>query len=176
MAERLRAFLERPLDPRTGRAVLILAAAVSLGFAGVVALGAGRHGRSAPLSGVGETKASPLVMLPRAALAEVRQQRPVAAPRAQRRQDPQDVRGSLAAGRSERELRTHSALQHVPYRHGAIAIVLVGARDGWALLRVSAPTVGFAKRGWRAFLSRFHDDGRAYLVRFHADRRVRGHG
>ena len=52
---------------------------------------------------------------------------PEAPRRAELRQDPQDVRGSAAARRAARALRSHRALQHVPYRGGEVRIALVGA-------------------------------------------------
>jgi hypothetical protein len=71
-------------------------------------------------------------------------------------------------------LRSHQALQHVPYRRGELAITLVGARGHRALLRVSAPTLSSARHGWRAFLRRYHDRGEAYIARFVARSERRG--
>ena len=98
-----------------------------------------------------------------------------AAPRIsrRRRQDPQDEKGSAAARRAAKALRSHRALQHVPYQHGRFTVRLVGAHGIRAELAVSAPTIPVARRGWRAFLRRYRDSGRAYLVRFEANG---GHG
>jgi hypothetical protein len=84
------------------------------------------------------------------------------------RQDPQDEAASTAALRSRRELRTHAALQHVPYRRGSFSVELIGARNGRAVLAVRAPRIALARRGWRRFLRRFGDNGRAYLASFEA--------
>ena len=89
-------------------------------------------------------------------------------------QDPQDRRGSALARRSGRELASHRALQHVPYRREAVSIALVGARGTRAVLRVSAPTLTAARRSWRSFLRRYRDSGRAYLPRFDVRRGIGG--
>jgi hypothetical protein len=168
VAERLRKLLERPLDPRAGRAVIVLAAAI---FAGLALLGmlAGtapdRPGRSSgtrpapkPVGRPVEPKEAPRP-LPARPPAPLRHA-------GHPRQDPQDRRGSAAARRAERELSAHRALQHVPYHRGGLAITLVGARGERAVLRVSAPTLATARQGWRRFLRRYHDDDSAYLPRF----------
>jgi len=54
-----------------------------------------------------------------------------------------------------------------------LTVRLVGARGTRAVLAVGAPTISAARRGWRLFLRRYHDDGRAYLTRFEA---TGGHG
>jgi hypothetical protein len=162
MADRLRAFLDRPLDPSAARAILVLASAIMLGLAALFVLAGSEPDR--PTS----QKAQPAVASPSAPVAPVEEvedeaveHRPSARP-----QDPQDVEGSTAARRAARALRSHRALQRVPYRHGELAIVLVGARGNRAVLRVSAPNLSSARRGWRAFLRRFHDRGKAYIARF----------
>ncbi|MBK5218934.1 MAG: hypothetical protein JJE35_03995, partial [Thermoleophilia bacterium] len=83
-----------------------------------------------------------------------------------RRQDPQDLPGSEAATRLAEALRERRALQHVPYRRGELAIELVGARRGKAVLRVSAPDRAAARRGWGEFLRRYRDAGASYLPIF----------
>jgi hypothetical protein len=174
--DRFAAFLDRPLDPRAGRAMLALAAAILLGFAALFVLGAGESPRrtvpreraAAPTAGRSVPAPRP-VEGARSHVAEPARHVP--------RQDPQDERGSAAARRAASALRTHRALQHVPYRQGRLGVQLVGARGSRALLRVSAPTVAAARRGWRAFLRRYDDAGRSYIPLFDARRRgARGRG
>jgi hypothetical protein len=81
-------------------------------------------------------------------------------------QDPQDRPGSPAARRAHRELASHRALQHVPYRRGRVSIALVGARAGKAVLLVRGSSLATDRRAWRAFLRRCEDTGRSYLPRF----------
>ena len=90
-----------------------------------------------------------------------------------RRQDPQDEEGSAAARRAARALRSHRALQHVPYRDGELAIALVGARGDRAVLAVSAPTIGPRAAAGGRSCGAIRDTGRAYLARFEA---TGGHG
>jgi hypothetical protein len=167
--DRLRVLLDRPLDPAVGRAVLALSAAVFVGFAALVVLaGAERSEKAAPaqarLAQTPNADATPPARPPA--------QRPAAAKA--RRQDPQDRKGTSAARHASRELRDHAALQHVPYRDDGLAIALVGARHGKAILSVKAATRHAAVRGWRAFLRRFHDPGRSYRPHFKASRGLRG--
>lgn len=172
MPDRLRALLDRPLDPAVARAVVALAAAIFAGFALVVLLG-----------GLdGERAKDPTILAPlRPAAKSRRVATPFAPPESRhpaqgRRgsQDPQDRPGSRAARRAVRELRAHRALQHVPFRRGRLRIDLVGARGSRAVLAVSAPTRAEARDGYRRFLRRYRDDGRAYAARFRA--RGRGDG
>ena len=95
-------------------------------------------------------------------------------PSSRRQQDPQDERGSAASPRAARALQSHRALQHVPYRDGGLTVALVGARGSQAVLRVSAPTVAAARRGWHRFLRRYRDSGRAYVPIFKAVARHSG--
>jgi hypothetical protein len=160
MADRLRALLDHPLDPSAARAILVLASAILVGFTAIFVLAASQpERRTSPERGSAEASPSP----PASATA-------VEAPKsphpAELRQDPQDVRGSAAARRAARALRSHRALQHLPYRRGNLAIILVGAQGRRAELRVSAPTRAAGRRGWRAFLRRFRDRGEAYIARF----------
>jgi hypothetical protein len=161
MADRLRAFLDRPLDPSAARAIVAFASAILLGLAALFVLAGSEAER--PISQAGRPAASPSV--PATAIEEVEgeavEHRPPARP-----QDPQDVEGSAAARRAARALRSHRALQHVPYRRGELAITLVGTRGVRAVLRVSALNLSSARRGWRAFLRRYHDRGEAYIARF----------
>jgi hypothetical protein len=156
--------------------VLALASAIFLGFAAVVVLDMGEPG---PAVHSRPAKATPAEQAPSSAAllpsspADVGQLGSRSG-RAGRRQDPQDRPGSAAARRTSRALRTHRALQHVPYRRGEVAIALVGARNGQAVLRVSAPNIAAARRGWRAYLRRYRDDGRAYLPRFRGPGDARG--
>jgi len=91
-------------------------------------------------------------------------------------QDTQDHRGSAAAKRAARALASHRALQHVPYRHGAVTIRLTGASNGKAVLTVTAPTLHEARAGYRRFLARYHDAGRAYRPRFIARKKAARRG
>jgi hypothetical protein len=170
MIDRLRALLDRPLDPSAARAIVVFASALLVGLAALFLLAAGEGGpaehsvataprpplaaAAAPsdraISGTGQA-GYPASHVPRVA-----------------RQDPQDRTGSAAAGRAATALRFHRALQHVPYRRPHLTVRLIGARGDRAVLVVSAPTIGAARRGWQAFLRRFSDSGHAYLVRFAA--------
>ena len=172
MIDRLRFLFDRPLDPLAARAVVVLASAILVGFATLFVLGTGESGRSAATSDVPAVAPRSQPARPLAATT------PEAAPTAprtsrRRRQDPQDEKGSAAARRAAKVLRSHRALQHVPYRRGPLTVRLVGAHGTRAELAVSAPTILAARRGWRAFLRRYRDSGRAYLVRFEASG---GHG
>jgi len=164
--ERFRLFLERPLDPSAGRAILVLAAGILLGLALLFVLAGSGSGRRAD---------PPARVTGRAALAPAPEPSPARRPatehpsreRSLPRQDPQDRRGR-AAERASEQLRTHRALQHLPYREGELTIRLAGARQGKALLRVCAASVSAARRGWRRFLRRYGDAGRAYIPLFEA--------
>ncbi len=166
MIERLRALLERPLDPRLARAIVVLAAAVTLGFAALGLLAGGGSSR-APATHP-RASGSGGAAWPSAARSARGSSLPRATVTRPPRQDPQDRPGSAAQRRAQRALATHRALQHVPYRHGGISIDLVGARGDRAVLEVRAESIAAAHRGWRAFLRRYRDDGRAYLPRFRA--------
>ncbi len=161
MANRLRALLDRPLDPGTARAVLAFASAIFLGLAALFVFAASQGDPTAP------ERPAPTASAPGpAAPIEVEGDEPTARRSAHLRQDPQDIAGSAAARRAARALRLHRALQHVPYRDGALTVDLVGARGHRAVLRVSAPTVREARRGWRLFLRRYRDSGQAYVPVF----------
>ena len=172
MPERLRAFLDRPLDPRAGLAILVLASAILLGFAVLFVLGASE---SDPPPAA---RQQAVAARPRqgasdgAGVLEARSPAPRRVP-GRRRQDPQDEKASLAAERAAKAMRSHRALQHIPYRSALLSVRLIGARGGRAVLAVSAPTLSAARQGWRVFLGRYRDDGRAYLPRFEA---TGGHG
>jgi hypothetical protein len=171
MVDRLRALLDRPLDPSAARAILVFASAILLGVAVLFVLAASQRDQPTSPGRPSPTASSPGPAAPIKAV-EDDSAKGQAAPR---RQDPQDVEGSAAARRAARSLRSHRALQHVPYRRGELAITLVGARGDRAVLRVSAPNLPAARRGWRAFLRRCHDRGEAYIARFvaHDDGRRR---
>lgn len=167
MADRLRALLDRPLDPSAARAILVLASAILVGLAALFVLAAREPDRP-PVS----TQERP------SSIGSLSPVVPVDANGAHGdelgpspRQDPQDVTGSAAARRASRALRSHRALQHVPYRDGEIEIALVGARGSRAVLRVSAATVRVGRRGWDRFLRRYSDSGRAYAPIFKAGNR-----
>ncbi len=162
MADRLRELLERPLDPSAARAILVFASAILVGIAGLFVLGAGQAdqptspGRPSP----GASFTGPAVPLEAVEVDSTKGQAE------NHRQDPQDIEGSAAARRAARALGSRRAIQHVPYRRRELAITLVGATGDRAVLRVSAPNLLSARRGWRAFLRRFRDRGSAYLPRF----------
>ena len=155
---------------------MVLAVAISFGFATVVVLtGTAEQGsRSASGVDLGQTRAS-VVASPRP------ETEPGEAPsipprRARHRQDPQDDSRSAAGRRAERALRSHRALQHVPYRRGRLRIGLIGARRGRAVLLVTASSLASAHDGWRRFLGRYGDSGDGYLPRFRVDGRHRPDG
>lgn len=166
MTRRLRELAERPLDPIAGRIVALLGGAVCLGFAVLVGLGLTGPGATGSARPIARSHAVPRV----AAGPAVPSYREAATRGTGPRfpQDPQDRPGSPAARRADRELDTHRALQRLPWRHGGVSIDLVGASGSKAVLVVRATGVADARRGYRAFLRRFHDDGRAYLPRFRA--------
>jgi hypothetical protein len=165
MADRLRALLDRPLDPSAARAILVLASAILVGLAALFVLAAREP--DAPSISTQERPSSiglrPSSIVPVDASGDQGDDL-----RSSPRQDPQDVAGSAAARRASRALRSHRALQHVPYRDGEIEIALVGARGSRAVLRVSAATVRAGRRGWGQFLRRYSDLGRAYVPVFKA--------
>jgi hypothetical protein len=165
MIDRLRLLLDRPLDPLAARAVVVFATAILLGFAALFVLGAGVTGGTVEAGQRAEVMRSGSGPSFRAPEIEVPSSAPSRAPRPQR-QDPQDQQGSPAAGRAAKAMRSHRALQHVPYRSGPLTVRLVGAHGGKAVVAVSAPTIAAARRGWRRFLRRYRDFGRAYLPRF----------
>jgi hypothetical protein len=172
MVDRLRALLDRPLDPSAARAILVLASAVLLGLAALFALAASEPGRSSspevrPATSSATAPAVPIEVVEDEAV----EHRP-----ATPRQDPQDERGSAAGRRAARALRSHRALQHVPYKDGEVTVILAGARGSRAVLRVSAPTRAAARRGWHRFLRHYRDLGRAYVPVFAttAGKRSRG--
>jgi hypothetical protein len=171
MIDRLRFLLDRPLDPLAARAIVVSATAILLGFAALFVLAAGEPGRSAAPG----RQAVPTLPQAARSFGAARAEAAPPAPRTsrRRRQDPQDKKGSPAAKRAAKALRSHRALQHVPYRHAHLSVRLVGARGGRAVLAVSAPTISAARRGWREFLRRYRDGGRAYLARFEG---TGGHG
>ncbi|HEU4705589.1 MAG TPA: hypothetical protein VFS64_00180 [Solirubrobacterales bacterium] len=168
MADRLRALLDRPLDPSAARAILVFSSAILVGLTALFVLAAGEPDRQASTA----EKRSPIAAPP-ASAGRFEGQRPERRDPV-RRQDPQDVEGSAAARRAARELRSHRALQHVPYRDGRARIVLAGARGSRAVLRISASTVRVARREWHRFLRRYRDSGRAYVPVFKAPARRGG--
>lgn len=165
MIDRLRFLLDRPLDPLVARAVVVFATAVLLGFAAVFVLGVDESNHPAAVSR--SEVVAPSRPAPSFGAHEV--EAPSSAePKAPRRhrQDPQDEKGSPANARAARALRSHRALQHVPYRRGPFTVRLVGARGSQAVLAVRAPTISAAHLGWRRFLRRYRDSGRSYIPRF----------
>jgi len=165
MVDRLRALLDRPLDPSAARAILVIASAILAGLAALFVLAASQPDQPASLERLSPTASS---ADPAAPIGPVERDRPERRAAAPRRQDPQDIEGSTAARRAARALRSHRALQHVPYRDGQLTVVLTGARGRRAVLRVSASTVREARRGWHRFLRRYRDSGQAYIPVFQA--------
>lgn len=161
MVDRLRALLDRPLDPSAARTILILASAIFLGVAALFVLADGKPNRPTSQE---ERPAVVSPSVPAAPIGEVDDQ--AADHRHIWRQDPQDEQGTAAARRAARALQSHRALQHVPYRDGAVTVTLAGARRGRAILRVIGPTVRAARNGWHRFLRRYRDSGRAYVSVF----------
>jgi hypothetical protein len=158
MVDRLRALLEEPLDPRLGRAVVVLASAILLGLSALFILAVHQPETS--------TRAEEPPAARSTSGSATADLAPAPTPAAPRRQDPQDQEGSAAARRAARALASHRALQHVPYRNDELVVELVGARGHRAVLRVSAATVQAARAGWRRFLRRYRDSGRAYIALF----------
>jgi hypothetical protein len=163
MVDRLRALLDRPLDPSAARAILVLASAILLGLAALFALAASEPDPTS--HGVRPAAASPSVSV---APVEAAEDEAVEDRLPTHRQDPQDRKGSAAARRAAHALRSHRALQHVPYRDGEVTVALAGAKGSRAVLRVSASTVPAARKGWHRFLGRYRDPGRAYVPVFRA--------
>ncbi len=154
MVDRLHALFDHPLDPSAARAMLAFASAILLGLAALFVLAASEPDRpTSPERRSAESAATAVELEESPRPTELRQ-------------DPQDVKGSAAARRAARALRSHRALQHVPYRRGNLAIIIVGAEGHRAVLRVSAPTRFASWHGWRGFLRRFRDRGEAYIARF----------
>jgi hypothetical protein len=164
MVDRFRALLDRPLDPSAARAILAFASAILVGFAALLVLAAGQPDQPTSPQRPSAIPSSPgPAVSPEAVEADSTKSQT-----APHRQDPQDVEGSTAARRAARALRSHRALQHVPFRHGELRIALVGARGDRAVLRVSASTIRAARQGWHRFLWRYRDSGRAYVPVFGA--------
>lgn len=176
MAERLRALLERPLDPGVARAVVALALAVSTGLAVLVLLGA--IGRDAPHSSTpavagADRPSSSTVPITSRSTSDDRASATEASRRLVAGQDRQERPGTEARRRALRESARHRALQHVPYRRGAVTVELIGVKGGEAVLGVEGPSLAAAHRGWTGLLHRYHDDGRSYLPRFRAGKGAR---
>lgn len=173
MADRLRALLDRPLDPSAARAILVLASAILLGVAALLILAVGQPDPAPSLKGQETSIAPPPA--PVEPVGEVDGEG-IAPSAAGRRQDPQDLEGTAAARRAARALRSHRAFQHVPYQDDELTVQLVGARGHRAVLRVSASTLSDARRGWRRFLRRYGDSGKAYIPLFEAGEGRRRYG
>jgi hypothetical protein len=164
MADRLRALLDRPLDPSAARAILVFASAILVGFVGLFVLAASQPHQPTSPRRPSATASSRRPFVPTRAV----EGNPAEGQAAPHRQDPQDVEGSAAARRADHALRSHRALQHLPFRRGKLRIALAGARSDRAVLRVSASTVRAARQGWHRFLRRYRDSGRAYVPVFGA--------
>jgi hypothetical protein len=162
MVDRLRALLDRPLDPSAAWAILVFASGIFLGLAALFILAGSEPGPTTPQHERSPSTNS--IPVGPGAGEDVPAEHRLPPPH--RPQDPQDIAGSAAAERAARALRSHRALQHVPYSAGDITIVLAGARGPRALLRVTAPTLRAARRAWDQFLRRYHDSGRSYVPAF----------
>lgn len=168
----IRNLLDRPLDPRFARAVVLFAIAITFSFAILVAFGVIAGSVPSEVESRGGILRTPPAPPAQGAGAlgdaQPSEAAPVRPPAPRRpEQDPQDRPGSKDYRRARNALRRHRALQHLPYERGKVAIVLAGADHGRALVRVTAATVAGAKRAWRAFLTHYRDDGRAYRASFH---------
>jgi len=161
MSDRFRLLLDRPLDPRAARAILVFASAILAGFTVLFVLASRQAESPTPPTHLSQAIPSPSPSVPIQAF-----EGNPGEGQAPHRQDPQDVEGSTAARKAARALRSHRALQHIPYRHAKLAITLAGARAERAVLQVSAPSLRAARRGWSAFLRRYHDRGKAYIAHF----------
>jgi hypothetical protein len=165
MIDRLRALLDHPLDPSVARAILVFAGAILAGFAGLFVFAAGQSDVPIPSSHPSRAASSPISATAIQEVADHSTEGRVALGR----QDPQDVEDSAAARRAARALRSHRALQHVPYRSEDLKVDLIGARGRGAVLRIEAATVHAARRGWRDLLRRYHDPGHAYIPVFQSE-------
>jgi hypothetical protein len=173
LGNQLRALLETPISRTQARVAFAISATVVLLAAAALILLADERPISTHAPGAGEPRSVAVAPPPAPLVATTpAPARSTVGPR----QDPQDQPGSRAARRAARALATHAALQHVPYRRGGVRIELTGARDGRALLTVTAPTRPRARAAWRAFLARFHDSGRAYRLHLSVERRERRSG
>jgi hypothetical protein len=174
----IRGLLDRPLDPRHARVVVTLAITVTFAFAVLVTFGviAGSVPNEAEDRGglLAERPSAPPPTRPGVDEEPSHLAHRDPSSRARHGQDPQDRRGSRDYRRARQEIREHRALQHLPFRQGTLSITLIGAERGRAVIRVDAPTIVEARRGWRSFLGRCHDDGRAYRVTFSTTRSRRG--
>jgi hypothetical protein len=160
LVDRFLDFLYAPLSGRAAKAILILTAAVCHGYVLLTLLSIAAGQDSHPRTERHDSGHS---------IAPVVSPQPGGEPHAPRpRQDPQDRPGSVAARAARGELRTHRALQHVPYRKAGVTITLIGARHGRALLSVRGGDLSTERQGWQRFLRRFGDDGTAYIPRFAA--------
>ncbi len=165
MIDRFLDFLGAPLSRRAAQAVLVLTAAVSHGYVllALLSLAAGDEGsRRTDRDGSGEQTVS---VRPVESNDSTRVPRP--------RQDPQDWPGTRWSRRADRALRSHRALQQVPFRTAKATIVLANARRGMAVLRVTAPSADDGRAAWRRFLRRFHDSGEGYISVFISSRRAK---
>ena len=186
MRERSRSWTQRQL-PEGRKGVFAVCAGVLLVIAAALILlhasgqdhqGASSH-RVAPSRAVvlAPSAAATTPVTPTAPAASKHKKRSSATRKRIAAQDPQDHRGTKAAKRAARALASHRALQHVPYRHGAVTIRLTGAlKNGKAVLTVTAPTLREARAGYRRFLKRYHDAGRAYRPRFVARKKAARRG
>lgn len=169
MIDVIRGLLDRPLDPRHARAIVAVASCLTLAFAGLVGFGVISGSRPTAHEGgqgTGDLAAPTAPIEGSPGVSDEGPDRPEAP--SKDRQDPQDRHGSSAYRRARRTLREHRALQHLPFHGRGLSIVLTGADQGRAIVRIVAATVPEAKRLWRRFLQRYSDAGGAYEARFAA--------
>jgi hypothetical protein len=170
----IRGLLDRPLDPRHARAIVVVASCLTLAFAGLVGFGVISGSRPTAHEDGDGTSDLAAPTAPPAATIEGSpggsDEGPADQPEtlSKDRQDPQDRHGSSAYRRARRTLREHRALQHLPFHGRGLSITLTGADQGRAIVRIVAATVPEARRRWRRFLRRYSDAGGAYEARFAA--------
>jgi hypothetical protein len=173
----IRNLLDRPLDPRLARAVVVLSITITFAFAILVTFGV----IAGSVPGEVEDRGGEIARTPSAPPAQQAEPPagrsgradsggPPVRPRPE--QDPQDRPGGKDYRRAREAMREHRALQHLPYEHRGVAIVLAGADRGRAVVHITAGSVARAKHQWRAFLAGYRDDGRAYEPRFAARPKV----
>jgi hypothetical protein len=170
--ELIRSLLDRPLDPRHARAIVAVASCLTLGFAVLVAFGV--IGGSRPSTTATSSATGPRPTAPPPDSVDRPPRRPAREPERSttahpdRRQDPQDRRGSAAYRRARRAVRDNRALQLLPFRRRGLSITLAGAGRSRAVIEIVAATVAEARHRWRGFLKRVDDNGSSYEVRFRA--------
>ena len=167
MVDRLRALLDRPLDPRAGacggrprhRDPARLRSLFVLG--GERARSCGSLSRATPSRAPPQPHLSLRLRPGRSVPPDRAAARPALADRT-----PRTRRAAPPRRRAARTLRSHRALQHVPYRRGeSDGRAGRGARRAGGASSQRADHSG-ARSGWQRFLRRYGDTGRAYVPLF----------